>query len=220
MGAESAREQADRTDTPCVPGVGSIVSSPLVTVLIYSIWRFRAPAGDESDGPPIHGNTKLEVIWTILPTLLLAVVAIWAYLVLTDNEALAEDRVDIQVTAEQFAWTFTYPDQQIASGDLRVPVDRQCASRCAPRVIHDFYVVELGQQDVVPGVRHTSPSIPPDRHISDLCRACGVGLGVLRGQGDRDAAGEYDAWLESSALRFGLRHAGDAALSVLSADKP
>ncbi|MEQ9093273.1 MAG: cytochrome c oxidase subunit II transmembrane domain-containing protein, partial [Miltoncostaeaceae bacterium] len=107
---EGAAEQADRTDTLMwfLVWCSIVIFTGVTAVLAYSVWRFRAAPGDESDGPPIHGNTKHEIIWTVLPTILLAVVAVWAYIVLTDNEQLEDDRIEVEVTAEQFAWSFTY----------------------------------------------------------------------------------------------------------------
>ena len=120
---EQASEQSERVDMLMWFVVWSSIAifTLVATVLIYSAWKFRAPPGDESDGPPIHGNTKLEIVWTIVPTVLLAVMAVWAYLVLSDNEALASDRLIVNVTAEQFAWSYQYPDGDIGTGDLRVP---------------------------------------------------------------------------------------------------
>ena len=108
---EQAARQAERTDTLFwfVVWASIVIFTIVMTFLIYSAFRFRAKPGDESDGPPIHGNTRLEIVWTVVPTILLAVMAVWAYLVLSDNEALASDRMVVNVTAEQFVWSFTYP---------------------------------------------------------------------------------------------------------------
>ena len=95
---EQASEQADRVDHLMWFVVWSSVAifTLVATVILYAAIRFRAKPGDESDGPPTHGNTTLEVVWTIVPTILLAVVAVWAYLVLSDNEALAKRPGDHQ----------------------------------------------------------------------------------------------------------------------------
>jgi cytochrome c oxidase subunit 2 len=199
---EQASEQAERIDILMwFVVIASIVIFTLVTVvLLYSVWRFRVKPGEpDDDGPPTHGNTRLEVIWTVVPTILLAVMAVWAYLVLSDNEALAEDRLTVNVTAEQFAWTFTYPEGQVASGDLRIPVDRQVELRMRSKdVIHDFYVKEFRvKQDVVPGIT-TRLIIDPTRTgtYQVICaELCGVGHGVMRARVIVMEQDEYDAWL-------------------------
>ena len=181
---QQASEQAERVDALMWFVVWSSVAifTLVAVVLVYSAWRFRAAPGDESDGPPVHGNTKLEIVWTVVPTLLLVVMAVWAYLVLADNEALASDRLVVDVTAQQFAWEFTYPDGEIGSGDLRVPVGRQVELRMRSKyVIHDFYVKEFRvKQDIVPGIT-TRVVFDPTRTgtYQVICaELCGVGHAV------------------------------------------
>src|SRR6478735_4700287 len=89
-----------------------IVSVPIFvlveTIVLYSVWRFRMRPGEElKDGPPIHGNTRLEVIWTAIPAILLVALCSYAYVVLHDIEkAAAGEQLDVRVVGEQFTWTF------------------------------------------------------------------------------------------------------------------
>src|SRR5689334_20948640 len=93
-----------------------IVSIPVFVivacVVLYSVKWFRVRPGQENeDGPPIHGNTKLEVIWTAIPAALIAGLVVYAYLVLSDIEkapANAAQERHVHVIAQQFAWTFEY----------------------------------------------------------------------------------------------------------------
>ncbi len=196
-----AAEQAERVNTLLWFVVWAcIVIFTLVTVVIvYCAWRFRAKPDDDSDGPPIHGNTRLEIVWTIVPAVLLAVMAVWAYLVLADNEALASDRLVVEVTAEQFAWEFVNREAGIASGDMRVPEGRQVELRMRSQdVIHDFYVKEFRvKQDVVPGIT-TRLIFDPDRAgtYQVICsELCGVGHGVMRARVIVMEPGDYEAWV-------------------------
>lgn len=217
---EGAAEQAGRTDTLMwfLVWCSAVIFTGVVAVLLYSVWRFRAAPGDESDGPPIHGNTKLEIIWTVFPTILLAVVAVWAYIVLTDNERLEDDRVEVQVTAEQFAWSFTYPEAGFTTGDLRVPVGRQVRlAMRAKDVIHDFYVVEFRvKQDVVPGITTYLTFNPTKAGTYQVICAelCGVGHGVMRTQVHVMPQDEYDRWLELSQQRVRLDASGASSNAV------
>ncbi|MGE0025764.1 MAG: cytochrome c oxidase subunit II [Thermoleophilia bacterium] len=196
-----ASEQGDRVDNLLwfVIWASIAIFTLVATVLIYSIFAFRVKDGDESDGPPIHGNTKLEIIWTIVPTLLLAVMAVWAYIVLADNEALASDRVVVNVTAQQFAWSYQYPDGSVGTGDLHLPVDRQVELKMRSKdVIHDFYVKEFHvKQDVVPGITTTLIINPTKTGTYQVICAelCGVGHGVMRSRVIVQTQQEYDAWL-------------------------
>src|SRR3954467_1971791 len=82
----------------------------VVTVVLYSVWRFRMRPGEElMDGPPIHGNTRLEIVWTAIPAILLVGLCTYAFLVLRDVEAKATgEPVHVRVVGQQFAWTFYY----------------------------------------------------------------------------------------------------------------
>lgn len=199
-----ASEQAERVDTLLwfVIWVSLAIFTLVTSVLLYSAIRFRVGEDDDADGPPTHGNTTLEVVWTVIPAVLLAVVAVWAYLVLSDNEALAADRLVVDVTAEQFAWSFSYPEAQVASGDLRVPVGRQVELKMrAKDVIHDFYVVEFRvKQDVVPGIT-TRLIFDPDRTgtYQVICaELCGVGHGIMRARVIVMEPADYERWLEGA----------------------
>ena len=87
-------------------GVFSVVAS----VLAYSILKFRAGPDDDSDGPPIHGHTKLEIVWTAIPAVLVTAISIVSAIVLAQNSKAGSDPLVVKVTAEQFAWKFTYPN--------------------------------------------------------------------------------------------------------------
>jgi len=210
---EQASQQAERVDTLMWFVVWSsiVIFTLVATVLVYSAWKFRAAPGDESDGPPIHGNTKLEIVWTVVPTLLLAVMAVWAYLVLSDNEALASDRLVVNVTAQQFEWSYQYPDGSVGSGDLRVPVDRQIELRMRSEdVIHDFYVVEFRvKEDVVPGIT-TNLIFDTTRTgtYQVICaELCGVGHGLMRSRVIVMQQAAFDDWLAQAKLKVAAQAA-------------
>src|SRR5215208_6330520 len=108
----AASEQAGPIDT--LWDVLLIASVPVfvlvVTIVLYSAFRFRMRPGEElADGPPIHGNTRLEIIWTAIPAILLVALCSYAYVVLTDiEEAKADPALEVRVVGEQFTWTFYY----------------------------------------------------------------------------------------------------------------
>jgi cytochrome c oxidase subunit 2 len=221
-----ASDQAERVDLLMwfVVWASVVIFTLVATFLIYSAVAFRAKEGDESDGPPVHGNTKLEVIWTVIPAALLAVMAVWAYLVLADNEALANDRLVVEVTAEQFAWSYRYPDGSVGSGDLHLPVDRQVELRMRSKdVIHDFYVIEFRvKQDVVPGIT-TRLIINPTREgtYQVICaELCGVGHGVMRSRVIVQSQDEFAAWLAGAQREVASQPApGNAPADVAGAQE-
>ena len=194
-------KQAERVDTLFLfVGIVSIAIFTMVTVVVvYCGWRFRVSEDDDTDGPPIHGNTKLEIVWTVVPAILLAIMAVWAYLVLSDNEALANDRLVIDVTAQQFAWQFVNPEAGAASADMRVPAGRQVQLKMRSKdVIHDFYVKEFRvKQDIVPGIT-TSLVFNPTRvgTFQVMCaELCGVGHGTMRARVIVMEPAAYQQWV-------------------------
>src|SRR5918996_3736350 len=89
-GASTAAPKGDRLlDVMIV--LSSFVFSIVMVMLVYAVWRWRAKPGDESDGAPIHGNTALEITWTLIPTIIVLAGAIYSWIVLNDIEAKAAD---------------------------------------------------------------------------------------------------------------------------------
>src|SRR3954447_8288352 len=115
--------------------IASVPVFVLVTsVILYSVYRFRMRPGEElMDGPPIHGNTRLEVIWTIIPAALMLALCTYAYVLLHDAEkapaASGPKELDVTVVGEQFAWTFFYDpskpgEKRVSSPQLYLPKGR------------------------------------------------------------------------------------------------
>ena len=82
----------------------------VMAVLIYSVMAFRSPPEDESDGPPIHGNTGLEIAWTVVPAILVIAIGVLSAFVLSKNSEAGPNPLNVKVFAQQFAWRFVYPD--------------------------------------------------------------------------------------------------------------
>src|SRR5207247_9835387 len=98
----------------------------VAAAIAYSVWKFRAAPDDESDGPPIHGHTGLEITWTAIPAALVVAIAIVSAIVLAKNGNAGRSPLRVNVTAQQFAWSFSYPGHgNLTSGDLRVPLGRK-----------------------------------------------------------------------------------------------
>src|SRR5215471_18109990 len=81
------------------------IFSIVAAVMTYSILRFRVQEDDFEDGPPVHGHTGLEITWTVIPFLLVTAIAIVSVIVLSRNDAQAQDTLRVNVTAQQFAFT-------------------------------------------------------------------------------------------------------------------
>jgi cytochrome c oxidase subunit 2 len=146
----------------------SFLFALIIVPLIYSLVVFRRRKGETGDGEHIEGNTTLEITWTVIP---LFVVMGFAYLgaySLGETRRLDPQAMEIKVTAQQFAFSFEYPDYGIVSDELYLPVNKQVVLKMTSRdVIHSFWVPEFRiKQDIVPG-RVTEYRITPTLLTSD-----------------------------------------------------
>src|SRR5215211_9478783 len=199
-----------------------IISVPIFvlvqTVVLYSVWQFRVRPGEElKDGPPIHSNTRLEVIWTAVPAVILVLLCSYAYAVLRDIETAEANEMKVRVVGEQFTWTFYYPGQnggkEVASNQLYLPKDKAVRFDVqAKDVLHDFWVPAFRQKiDAVPGIT-TRVRVKPTKTgtFPVVCaELCGLGHAVMRQSAHVVPPGEFDKWLAD--LRAKGRPGGEAA---------
>jgi cytochrome c oxidase subunit 2 len=184
--------------------LSSFVFSIVMVMLGYSVYKWRARPGDEGDGEPIHGNTNLEIAWTAIPTVIVLFAAAYSWTVLDDIEAKDADRMPLTVTAQQFAWSFEYPEQGVVSDELHVPVDQQLEiSLRAEDVLHSFWVPEWRiKRDLVPGAPGASIDdeivITPDviGSYSVICTEyCGTGHSTMRVPVVVETEAEFLEWV-------------------------
>ena len=118
---DAASEQRGPIDTlfDVMIVLSCVVFAIVIVMFAYAIWKFRVKPGDEGDGKPIHGNTKLEIAWTVIPTVIVLFGAGYSWIVLDDIEAKSSDAMRLDVTAQQFEWSFGYPEKMIGSGRER-----------------------------------------------------------------------------------------------------
>jgi cytochrome c oxidase subunit 2 len=173
----------------------------VMAVLLYSVFAFRAPPEDESDGPSIHGNTNLEIVWTLVPAVLVIAIGILSAVVLSQNGDAGNNPLTIKVYAQQFSWRFEYPDQDgLRSDELVMPLDRAVElEMTAADVIHSFWIPAMGQkQDLVPGVE-TSIVVTPTRIGSFplVCtELCGLGHATMRAPVRVVTETDFAAWVK------------------------
>lgn len=181
--------------------LSSFVFWLVMVMLAYALWKFKAQPGDESDGEPIHGNTRLEIAWTLIPTVIVLFGAFYSWFILDKIEAREPDRMTVDVYSQQFAWSFTYPeDKKFSRGELHVPVDRQVVFRMhALDVIHSFWVPEWGiKKDNVPGIT-TQALVTPNKEgtYQLVCtELCGFGHTTMRAEVIVESEEEFERWLQ------------------------
>jgi cytochrome c oxidase subunit 2 len=178
------------------------------TIVLYCAIKFRMKPGEElKDGPPIHGNTRLEIIWTAIPAILLVGLCTYAYVVLTDIEKAQANSMNVRVVGEQFTWTFYYPGEggeEISSPQLWLPENTPVNFTVQSKdVIHDFWVPAFRMKiDAVPGIdTHVRVTTTARRgEFPVVCaELCGLGHSTMRQSAHVVTRDEFDAKLEELA---------------------
>jgi cytochrome c oxidase subunit 2 len=193
----------------------------MVTVIVlFCAWKFRMRPGEEHlDGPPIHGNTKLEVVWTAIPAIMLVLICSWAYVKLTDIEEAQAGEMRVNVTGQQFAWSYEYPQtsgKPIKSTTLYLPKDRPVRFFVqAKDVLHDFWVPAFRMKiDAVPGLT-THYRVTPNRlgtYPVVCAELCGLGHSVMRSTAKVVTPAVFSTWIKNGgSLTAPAAAAGTAA---------
>lgn len=203
---QSASEQRDRIDFVFwfTTGICIFIFTVVATLSIFALVKFRAPPGDDRDGPPTHGNTGLEIFWTAVPAVLVASIAIVSGIVLTENGDAGSNPLQVRVVAQQFAWSFTYENgaaRGVTSPVLRLPVGQTVKLEIlAKDVLHSFWVPEFGQkQDAVPGAVNSLVITPTKTGTYPvICtELCGLGHSLMRSETVVMQPSAFDKWAQS-----------------------
>lgn len=152
--------------------IGSFIFLGVTGALLFSVCFQRAAKYDLSDGPAIEGNVTLEVVWTAIPFALVIWIGSYSFNIYDQMGILgpmehmamgmptaeaaplpAESQPSIEVRARQWAWEFYYPDQDVTSTELHVPVNQRAKLLLSSEdVLHGLFVPAFRiKQDVVPG---------------------------------------------------------------------
>ena len=207
--------QADKIDTLWdVLIIATVPVFVLVTVIVcFSVIEFRMRPGEENlDGPPIHGNTRLEVIWTAIPAILIVGLVTYAYVVMRDIEeapAAGNERV-VTVTGQQFTWSFAYNEggKKFTTPQLYLPAGKSVKFDVKSKdVIHDFWVPDFRMKiDAVPGITthyRVTPKNPAaiGDHAIVCAELCGLGHAFMRQTAHILAPAAFDKWVQKMTAK-------------------
>jgi cytochrome c oxidase subunit II len=198
-----ASKEADRIDFVFwfVSGICIAIFALVAAVILYAVVRFRARPDDDSDGAPIHGHTGLEIAWTAVPAALVTAISVVSAVALAENDHLPKRHLRVNVTAQQFTWSFSYPKYKgLTVATLHLPRDEAVELKMQSKdVIHSFWVPQFGQkQDVVPGIT-TRLVITPKRlgTYPIVCtELCGEGHALMRSEAVVQDPHAFAAWLK------------------------
>jgi cytochrome c oxidase subunit 2 len=172
----------------------------VMAVALYSVYAFRVRPGDMRDGAPIHGNTRLEIIWVTIPFIIVSILAAYGWIVLDDIEAKKPETLVVHVTGQQFAWSFEYPQQdKLQSNRLVLPKGRPVHFKINTKdVLHDFWVPEFRlKSDAVPGITTDIRLTPSQTGTFDVVCAelCGIGHSTMRQTVEVVEPSDFDKWV-------------------------
>ena len=178
----------------------SFLFALIIVPLFYSLVVFHRRKGETGDGEHIEGNIKLEITWTVIPLFIVLGFAYLGAYSLGEVRRVDPQAMEIKVTAQQFAWSFEYPDYGgIITKDLYLPVGKQVVLRMQSRdVIHSFWVPEFRmKQDVVPG-RTTEYRVTPiltGAYKVRCAELCGASHSYMLANLQVVSQADFDSWI-------------------------
>ena len=182
-------------------GIAAVVFVLVEGALVFVLFRYRQRSA--KDAPKqVHGNHRLEVIWTLIPVLLLSGVAVPTIKAVFELSAKPKNPIEITVVGHQWWWEYRYEKEGVVTAnELHIPVGRPVyLSLESQDVIHSFWVPKLaGKQDVVPGrVNHMTISSPVSGEFVGQCvEYCGASHANMRLRVIADEADDFESWLDS-----------------------
>ncbi|HEX8904940.1 MAG TPA: cytochrome c oxidase subunit II [Longimicrobiaceae bacterium] len=205
--------------------LGVFVGIAVLAVLVYFLWKFRYRPG-APEPRQIHGNTRLEVAWTLIPAIILAVIAIPTvkaiFATQPDPSTLPRDAVTIEVIGKQWWWEFRYPqpngDTVITANEIHVPVGRTVHLLLkTDNVLHSFWVPQMGgKRDLITNrVNHLI--FKPEEagvYFGQCAEFCGSSHSLMRMRMIAHSGDGYAQWLANEARPAVEPAAGDSAVQL------
>jgi cytochrome c oxidase subunit 2 len=200
-------EKINNLFTP-VAIIAILVGIFILCATVFVALRFRYRPGKNENPKQTHGNSRLEITWTIIPALLLAIIAVPTVGTIFDlAKPPAADALQVTVVGKQWWWEFKYPDQNVVTAnELHIPVGRDIAIKLTAcdqgqcNVIHSFWVPELsGTRDVVPGRTSTIviSASQPGTYLGQCKEYCGLSHANMRFRVIAQSNADFQAWLTS-----------------------
>lgn len=204
-------------------GIAVVIFFLVEGVLVFALLRFRHKEGRVAS--QFHGNTKVEVLLTVIPALILAGIAVPTVRTIFDlADEPDPDAINVTVVAHQFWWEYRYEDFDfVTANELHLPVDKDLYLRLegatddgfgGPEVIHSFWIPRLGgTQDIVPGhVNYIKYRADEPGTFKGQCKElCGLGHGDMRIVAQADTQEDFDQWVSDQQAPASETQTGDAA---------
>ena len=174
--------------------------SLVMVFMLYAVIVFRRRGDDESEGEHFEGNSILEIVWTVIPLIIVIFLAILGVTTLNEITQAQDNELVVNVEGFQWGWTFSYPENgDIISAEMVLPVNRPARMEMTSKdVIHSFWVPEFRvKQDLVPGhvtvVRFTPNEVGD--YALRCAEICGLSHWNMLANVRVVEQEEYDAWI-------------------------
>jgi cytochrome c oxidase subunit 2 len=170
--------------------------------LVYAIFRFRGKPGDPEPAQ-VHGNTVVEIVWTVIPALILAVIAVPTVKAIFQENETPKGRnvLTVEVIGHQWWWEFRYPELNLTTAnELHVPVGRTVSLKMgAYDVVHSFWLPQFaGKRDVFPNreTRLWFTAEAAGEYTGQCAEFCGIQHGRMAFRVMAQEPAAFDAWAE------------------------
>lgn len=171
--------------------------------ILVIIFLFRDKEGAK-EAKQLHGSPKLEVLWTVIPALILAGIAIPTTATVFDLTECGSDAIEIEVIGHQWWFEFHYPEADVTTASVMViPAGQEvCAQMTSDDVLHNFWIPALnGKRYLIPGqtTELRLQADEPGEYWGHCAEFCGLSHSLMRTRVLAVSPGEYETWLESQA---------------------
>ena len=207
--------------------IGTFIFLGVTLAIFYNIIFYRAGRYDTSDGPPIEGNIRLEILWTVTPLLIVIGLATASYQTYdkmnlhgpteiaslpqvmesayADTGITAEPTINIEVDSKQWAWVFRYPEKNVTSTELHLPVNQRAHFELRSQdVIHGFYIPAFRvKQDIIPAKTidfEFTPILEGTYRLRDS-QYSGTYFAAMQADVIVESPEEYTTWLNQAATK-------------------
>jgi cytochrome c oxidase subunit 2 len=182
--------------------------------LLFSIVRFSRDPDDDADGIPLRGNTRIEVLWTAIPAIIVVAISVYSYQILAAIDRPQPDQMTVEVTARQYSWEFYYPDHDIKTSELHIPLGRQVLLKLTSAdVNHAFWAPQMRiKKDAIGGKITTANLTGTELGTYPIVCAelCGAGHAQMRSQVVVQSASDFQTWIQAQVGAKGRAAAAPA----------
>ena len=181
-------------------------------LLLFAMVRFRERPGAEMP-VQLHGNTRLEIGWTVAPTVILSVVGIFTIATLIHINTTPANAMQVNVIAHQWWWEFDYPDHNIKTADeLHIPAGVPIhVTLHSADVVHSFWVPTLaGKEDVIPNHDNTMwlNAYQPGTYSAQCAQFCGEQHALMQFRVVAQSQDDFNAWVSDQTSSASMASAG------------